>query len=181
MKLLLSALALVMSKEDLERQFRLTRAGWLVPFLLSTIAWAHIMVEMVYAYRNVTTWIHATLVWLSAFLFAGWLMLFLALITSLFIFRKVGMAKAFYFGLLACMPIVAIALISLVLKMQFGLVRVLGYFPEHPLIIGAYLTIFSHVRLVSLVGKWRAIVYLLLLTILVYILLGPVMFRLFSI
>jgi hypothetical protein len=178
--LIISAFALSLTEEELSQEIVLKFERYLLPFLLPAIGWTFILAQMVFAYRNISDWLQTSLTILYTFVYSGAFVLLLSFFSSFFITSIKGFGKRFYFGLLASFPVAAIALIGLVLQFQIGTIKVLGYFPEHACIFGAYITIFSHVRLVSLVGRRRAIVYLFLLTFMVYILLGPAMFELFK-
>ncbi len=178
--LIISALALNLTEKELSQEISLEFKKYILLFFLPTIGWTYILVQMVFAYRNISDWLQTSLTILYSFVYSGAFVLLLSFFSSFFITGIKGFGKRFYFGLLASCPVSAIALIGLILQFQMGTIKVLGYFPEHASILGAYITIFSHVRLVSLVGRRRAIVYLFLLTFMVYILLGPIMFELFK-
>ena len=180
----ISALAMNISSEDLTGDANVKFETWLIPFLLSTASWAYILVQMIFAYRSLESWAQITLTVIYAALYAGGFLFLTAFFSALLMWGVGEFSNRFYISMLASLPIVAVALISLVMKSSFqlekiGVIKALGHFPEHPLVIGGYLTILSHVRLVSFTGKTRAILYLIVLAMMVYILLGPILLRLF--
>lgn len=178
--LVIPALALNLSLTDIQEDREVKFENNLLPFILCSASWTFILTQMVFVYKNIEGWLQITLTILYAFLYSSAFLVVVAFLSSLFISSVKGFNKRFYFGLLVNLPVFAIALISIIMKIQIGVVKVLGYFPEHALIFGAYLTIFSHVRFVAVVGRIRAIAYIFILSILVYILLGPLMFELFK-
>lgn|GEM_PF-2755174 len=181
----LSALALNIASEDLTGDADVKFETWLIPFLLSTASWAYILVQMIFAYRNLEGWAQIALTVIYAAIYAGGFLFLTALFSAFLMWEVRKFGNRFYLSMLASLPIVAVALISLVMKSSFqlekiGVIKALGYFPEHPLVIGGYLTILSHVRLVSFAGRKRAILYLFVLAMMVYILLGPILLQLFK-
>ncbi|RPI18455.1 MAG: hypothetical protein EHM58_05210 [Ignavibacteriae bacterium] len=180
MKTIISSLALNISKDDISSGQEPNLKSTFIVLIISSIAWSYILIEMTNAYINKEGFGLNILSGIIAFLYSFGFVLMISLFSGIFLMKYIGFKKGFIFSVLATLPVAAISIISLVFKLQFGLVKVLGYFPEHALIMGAYLTIFSEVRLVSNCGKNLALVHLVFLTVLVYILIGPIMFKLFN-
>lgn len=144
-------------------------------FIFSSAAWFYIIFRFLTNYR-----IQDEILTMNCLGYSIVMMFIITLVTTMFLIKQFGFKRGFFGGTIANLPIVIVAIISLVLSMQFGSSKVLGLFPEHPLIIGAYLTIFSQVKLVSNVGKVITIIHFILLTFLIYIFIGPLLFNLFK-
>ncbi len=180
MKVAVSAISMSITGDDLQGVASPKFFGLLVPLVLSVAAWTFILVEMVFAYRNADTWLQTLVMILYAFLYSLGFTTVISVLSSLFWIKPLGFIKALYLAILTNLPVVIIAIVSLIMKIQFGMVRVLGHFPEHALVLSAYITILSQTRFISLKNKIAGIVSLVVLTVLVYILLGPVVFVLFQ-
>ena len=184
-KHIISAIALNISEDDIKAEIIPDNKDYIIPFFLNTISLAYLLFQMVTAYRNIENWVHKSLTIVYSFLYASSFLFIVAITSALFLWGVKGFGKRVYLGIVASLPIFIISLISIIMKISLniesiGSIRVLGHFPEHPLIIGAYLLIFSHTRLVSIFRKTRAVLYLFLLSVLSYLFLGPVMFKLFN-
>lgn len=181
MSLILSSIALNMTAENIQKEKVLSKNQVWLAFILSTLSWTYILFMMVITYRNKTGWLDIVLLITYSLLYSAGYLTTISLITASMMKNiSLGFRRVFHLAVTANMPVVAITFISVILQLESGYIKILGYFPEHALILGGYLSIFSHVKLVSFASNKKSIFYLILLTIITYIFLGPLMFNLFK-
>lgn len=150
------------------------------PLVLTTLAWSAILLAMALNYATVRGFVHWTLLILTTVAFAAGLCLVPGLVTALLLIRPFGFRRGLWFGFAASLSVVPIAVLGLALLSLSRYYRLVGFFPEHLLTLGGFLTVLSHMRVVALVSIARALAAALLLGLGLIWLLGPGVIVLFK-
>ena len=179
-RLIIKAITLTLEQKDIEKVENLKNSRIWFLFVLSSISMAFLIFEVVRTYIRFETWIHITLIILYSFTYSVTIVISLILINILLFIRR-GIKKNILTGLLTTLPVILVAFVDIVLKLQFNHFRVIAYFPENSIFIMAYILVLSNVKLASEESKLKGFLVLIFTSIILYWGLGFGLSKIFKI
>ena len=153
---------------------------WLI-FIIVSLSFASILFEIFNTYSNIDSFVHLSLVIIYAVLYSMGAIAVIVLWDVMMLYSYYGVKRAIYIGLVVNSPVVLAAILNFMMKFQIENFKVFTYFPEHGLIFGLYLLVFSNLRFISLRSRVKGVMTFILLSVGLYMVFGPIMSKLFKI